>query len=308
MQVAIIDDVDLSSEDIARLESAGSLLRYAGTPENEEELIARAKSADIIISGWTSYPKGIFQKLPNVRLISLWSTGTDYVNLEEAQNAGIEVRNVRNYAKNAVAELSFGLMLAVMRKIPQSYQNLKKTGANNWQLFGGRELTGKTLGILGTGAIGAKVAKIAGGFDMSVIAYDVRKNNELEESGLVRYVPFSEVLSASDIISLHMPLLPQTRNIISRKEFGQMKSGAVLINTARAELIDQEELLDSLKSGFLSGAGLDDLCLNDPSSAHLLNLDQVVATSHIGFYTEEAVDLKSKICVENVVTFIESEQ
>jgi D-3-phosphoglycerate dehydrogenase len=301
MRIVIIDDVDLNAEDIAILKRLGGLVRFTGTPANAEQLISRAEHADIIISGWTSYPAGIFQKLPDLRLISLWATGTDYVNLEEAEQAGVEVRSVPNYARNAVAELAFGLMLAVIRKIPQSHQDLRRTGSNNWQLFEGHELAGKTLGILGTGAIGTKVARIAQGFEMKVVAYDIRENEELAKNGLLRYVGFPEVLSQSDVMTLHMPLIPQTRKIIGRRELAQMKPSAVLINTARAELVDQGGLLNCLKNRTLAGAGLDDLDLSDPSQKGLLAMDQVIVTSHIGFFTAEAVRLKSRICVKNVL-------
>ena len=171
-------------------------------------------------------------------------------------------------------------------------------------MFEGSELAGKTLGVLGTGIIGMKVARIALGFEMKVIAYDVRPKNELETEGLLIYKEFNEIFSQSDIIIVHMPLLPETHKIIGYKEFQRMPSNAILINAARAGLIDQEALAFSLRNGMLAGAGLDDLDLNHPTFSELLNMDQVVVTSHMGFYTKEAIQAKTRNCVQNVVDFV----
>jgi D-3-phosphoglycerate dehydrogenase len=203
-----------------------------------------------------------------------------------------------------VAELTFGLMLSVLRKIPQSHQDVKKTRAYNWQLFEGHELAGKTLGILGTGAIGAKVARIARGFEMKVLGYDVYQSKELENEGLLQYVGFDEIFSRSDIVSVHMPLLSETKGVITQQELWKMPRHAILINAARAGLIDQDALTMCLKNGLLAGAGLDDLDLDHPTCQDLLNMDNVVVTSHIGFYTQEAIQVKTDICVQNVIDFV----
>lgn len=308
MRIVVMDDIVLSQEHIQTLESFGELVICHGTPVERDEILFRAKNADIIISGWTHYPEGIFNELPDLQMISLWATGTDYVNLEEAEQAGITVTNVTGYSKNAVAELAFGLMIAVARKIPQSHQDVRKTRAYHWQLFEGTELSGKTLGILGTGVIGMKVARIAHGFEMKVIAHDVRRNEKLEAEGLLKYFAFNEILSQSDIVTVHMPLMPETKGIIGYPEFYMMPRHAILINSARAGLIDQEALTFCLKNGMLAGAGLDDLDLNHPTCSELLNMDKVVVTSHMGFYTQEAIQTKTRGCVQNVVDFAEGQR
>ena len=304
MRIVVMDDVALNEEHIRILKSVGELAVNNGTPLSREEILFRAEGADILISGWTHYPEGIFKELPNLQMISLWATGTDYVNLKEAEQAEIIVTNVPGYSSNAVAELAFGLMLAVLRKIPQSLQDVRKTREYNWRLFEGQELAGKTLGILGTGAIGVKVARIARGFDMKVIAYDVRQSIELEDEGLLKYVGFDAIFSRSDIVTVHMPLMSETHSIIAHQELKALPRHAILINSARAELIDQEALTMCLKNGLLAGAGLDDLDLNHPTCQELLNMDNVVVTSHIGFYTQEAIQVKTSTCVENVIDFV----
>lgn len=306
MRIVVMDDVVLTQEHFKILETVGELIVYSGTPITRKEILTRAKDANIIITGWTKYPEGIFEELPNLKMISLWATGTDHVNMPEAEQAGIKVSSVPGYARNAVAELVFGLILAVQRKIPQGHEDVRRTKAYNWKFFEGSELAGKTLGIIGTGAIGVKVARIALGFDMKVIAYDIHKSTELESTGILKYVGFKELFSLSDIITVHMPLLTETKGIITLKELLRIPQHGILINTARAGLIDQEALTQCLKSGVFSGAGLDDLDLDHPTCTELLNMNQVVVTPHIGFYTQEAIKDKTRICVENVIQFVKN--
>jgi len=304
VRIVVLDDVVLYKEQICALEAVGELTIYKGAPASREEILFRARDADIIISGWTQYPDGILEELPQLKLISLWSTGTDYIDLDAARRAGVKVKNVPGYASNAVAELAFGLMLAVLRKIPSANGDIRKTGALTWQKFEGSELAGKSLGILGTGAIGLRAARIAKAFDMKVFAFDIHKREDLEAEGVLEYVAFDDVFSRSDIITLHMPLLPETRGLISHRELSRMPRHGVFINTARAGLVDQEALIRSLEDGVLAGAGLDDIDIDHPNCQRLLAMNQVVLTPHIGFYTKEATQTKTHICVENVMTFI----
>lgn len=303
MRIVVMDDVALIEEHRQVLEELGELVVYQGTPASRSEILKRAQGAEILISGWTSYPEGIFKELPRLRMISLWSTGTDYVDLAAAALAGIKVTNISGYAGNAVAELAFGLMLAVVRKIPQAHQDVRQSGSNRWQLFEGGELAGKTLGILGTGAIGAKAARIARGFDMKVLAYDVYRNKGLETEGLVDYVGFEEIFLRSDVVTVHMPLLPETAGAINATVLESMPGHGVLINTARAGLVDQEALTRLLESEMLAGAGLDDIDWKLPSAPRLARLNKVVLSPHMGFFTREAIKVKTRLCVGNVLGF-----
>jgi phosphoglycerate dehydrogenase-like enzyme len=306
LKIVVMDDVTLDEEQRLILDSMGEVTVYSGIPETPEEILIRAKNAEIIISGWTYYPEGLLAKLPDLRLISLWATGTDYVNIEEAQAAGITVSNVPGYAANAVAELVFGLVLSVARKISSAHHDVKTTGAYHWQKYQGQELNGKTIGILGTGAIGEKVARIARGFDMKVLAYDIRRRTDLEAEGLLKYVKFEEIFLESNVVTIHMPMIEDTRGIITYKELEKMPLNSVLINTARAGLIDQEALTVCLEKGLLAGAGLDDIDLEHASAKRLMALEQVVLTPHIGFFTEDAIRVKSLKCVENVRRYIDN--
>lgn len=306
MRIVVMDDVVLDAGQLRVLESMGELVVFRGTLVTREQILDRAAGADVLISGWTRYPGNIFAELSRLRMISLWSTGTDCVDLPAAAEAGIHVANVPGFARNAVAELTFGLMLAVLRKIHPAASRLKQSRTFEWGPFEGRELAGKTLGILGTGAIGAKVARIGKGFDMEIIAFDVNPKGDLEANGQLTYLEFGDIFAHSDIVSVHMPLLEETRGCIGHAELSRMPSHAILVNTARAGIIDQEALARCLRTGMLMGAGLDDVDLDHPSWEELCRMDQVVMTPHMGFHTHEAVRVKSDICVDNVVRFLSS--
>lgn len=218
MNIVVLDDIVLNQEQIDRLKKLGNLKIYFGTPKNNQEIIKRADEADILISGWTYYKNGVFKDLKRIKLISLWSTGYDYVDLCEAKEKSITITNVPGYAKNAVAELAISLMLAVMREIPKADYDVKATNKYNWQKFKGMELSNKTLGIIGIGSIGCRVAEIAKGFDMKVIAYDPYPKKGTEEKYNLKIVSYKTIFKESNIVTLHMPLLPSTKNIITSDE------------------------------------------------------------------------------------------
>lgn len=304
MKIVVLDSIVINNEQKERLESIGELEIFGALPRDDEEIIKRGKDADIIILGWTKITKEILSRLPNLKMISLWATGYDYVDIEEAKKRGIIVTNVPGYAKNAVAELAVSLMLAVSRKIPGADIDVRKSGEYNWDRFKGRELTEKILGIIGLGAIGFKVAQIAKGFDMKVIAYDPFPKEVLAKEYGIEYVDFKRIFTESDITTIHMPLLPATENIISHREISLMKNSSIFINTARAKLVDQDALYEALASRSIYGAGLDDIDLTSESGSKILDLDNVVLTPHMGFYTEEAITAKTDICIDNVMNYV----
>ena len=237
-------------------------------------------------------------------MISIWATGYDNVDVEAATRLGIRIAHVPGYATEAVAELCFGLMLAVVRRILPADRDVRHEKQLNWNRFQGMELKGKILGLLGTGAIGARVAEIAHAFGMKLIAYDPVPRRGLAESFQIQYLPLPEVLRRSDILSLHLPLTPKTKGFFSAEEFAQMNPRAIFINTARQAIVDQDALLEALESGRIAAAGLDDIDLSRESGRRLLELEQVVFTPHIGFHTAEAIAQKTDICFENVIQFV----
>lgn len=256
-------------------------------------------------------------KQGGVKLLALRSAGFNHVDLAAAKAAGMKVVRVPAYSPYAVAEHAVALLLTLVRKTHRAYQRVREL---NFSLDGlmGFDLHGKTVGVVGTGKIGSVFAKILLGFGCRVIAFDKTPNPELEKLG-VKYVPFETLLEQSHVISLHVPLMPETRHWFDKKAFGRMRPGAILINTGRGALIDSVALIDALKRGHLGGAGLDvyeeeetvffrDLSetgVQDDLLARLLTFPNVLLTSHQGFFTHEAIDAIAATTLENIQAFAE---
>lgn len=262
----------------------------------------------------------ILEKLSNLKLIATRSTGVDHIDLEYCNSRGIAVANVPAYGEHTVAEHVFALLLGLSRHIPQAVHRTRE-GDFSFQGLKGFDLYGKTIGIIGTGAIGNHVAQIAKGFGMSVLAYDIHPRTETD----LFYVDLNELLSQSDVISLHVPDTSRTRHMLSEKEFSKMKDGVVIINTARGTVIDVKALFSALKSGKVSAAGLDvlpeepvireeaELLRSSFSAKHdletlltdyaLLHQKNVIVTPHSAFYTREAVAKILKVTAQNILSF-----
>jgi D-lactate dehydrogenase len=247
-----------------------------------------------------------------IKLIALRCAGYNHVDLEAAARFNIPVVRVPEYSPYAVAEHAVALILALNRKIHRAYARVREW---NFSLDGleGFDLHGKTVGVVGTGRIGRAFARIALGFGCIVLAYDAAPDAELRASG-VRYVEFDELLKASRIVSLHVPLTPGTHHMLGSEQLAKMMPDALLINTGRGALIDSKALIGALKTGRLGGAGLDvyeeeggvffeDLSnkvLEDDTLARLLSFPNVIVTSHQGFLTRDALDSIAKVTLHNV--------
>lgn len=261
--------------------------------------------------------------MPNLRFIAARSTGFDQIDLDACSERGIPVSNVPRYGENTVAEHTFALMLSLSRKIHKAYQ---RTVAGDFTLQGleGFDLKGKTLGVLGAGSIGLHVIRIAKGFGMNVIAYDVRPNNLIAEVLDFEYHPLDYVLGHADIITLHAPYMPATHHLINAETIKLIKRGALLINTARGGLVDTEALIDALDLGILSGAGLDVLegeelmeeeerLMRAPEAGDklrmiirqhiLLRRPDVVITPHMAFFSKEARERILETTIDNIRAF-----
>lgn len=250
------------------------------------------------------------------RLIALRCAGFNHVDLKAAEQLGLAVVRVPEYSPYAVAEHAVCLMLSLNRKIHRAYNRIREL---NFSLEGlvGFDLHGKTVGIIGTGRIGAVLAKIMCGFGCNVLLFDQSPSMTLAKDLGAQYVDLKEIYRASDIISLHIPLTPETRHLIDAKAFAAMKTGVILINTGRGALIDTKALIDSLKIGHVGGAGLDvyeeeeniffrnlsDQILQDDTLARLLTFPNVVMTSHQAFLTREALDNIAQTTMQNIEDF-----
>ncbi len=264
------------------------------------------------------------EAMPRLKLIATRSTGYDHIDLAQAAQRGILVANVPGYGENAVAEHTFALILMLSRKIHLAYTRALQ---GNYTIEGlrGFDLYGKTLGVVGTGAIGIHVIRIARGFGMQVLAYDVRENRQIAEVLGFSYASLDDLLTQSDIVTLHAPALPSTYHMISRETLLKMKRGALLINTARGSLVDVHDLAWALDNHMLAGAGLDALegeeflqneeeLLKAPGTEEKLKLlvqhhilqrhSNVIITPHIAFNSEEALRRILDTTVENVRAFL----
>lgn len=304
MKIVVLDDVSMKLEQKKLLESLGEVHIYQGTSKSNDELFKRAEGAEVLILGWTKISEFTLKELKSLKLISVWATGYDYVDVAAATRLGIAVTNVPDYAKISVAELAIGLMLSVLRHIPNADADVKR-GNYDWKLFKGRQLYGKTLGLIGIGSIGSEVARLGKSFGMNIICYTRNPSKDRANKLELDFVSFTELLKESDIISLHVPLNDETRYMIGKEQLDLMKPTSILINTSRAELIDQVSLYEALRIGQIKGAGLDLIDINEEDSfKEILKLDNIVFTPHIGFNTEEAMAIKTDICLENVKNFI----
>ena len=268
--------------------------------------------------------RDMLDQLPGVKLICTRSTGFEHIDIEACRERSITVANVPVYGSNTVAEHVFALLLTLSHKMDQAVERTRR-GDFTTKGLQGFDLFGKTMGFIGTGDIGRCAIRIARGFGMHAIAYDVRPSRSAADELGFRYVSFEELLSQSDIISLHVPLTPQTRHMLGQAQFEQMKQGVILINTARGDLIDMRALVRGLAEGRVAGAGLDVLgeepTLREEAEVlrsvymrthdletlladHVvLRLRNVVVTPHSAFNTKEAVQRILDTTVGNIASF-----
>ncbi|MEZ5124827.1 MAG: NAD(P)-dependent oxidoreductase [Thermoleophilia bacterium] len=307
MRVVIIDGLNVVPDDVARLRAHAEVRVFDDVPATPAEIVARADGAAAILNSWTRIDADVFAHLPALRMVSLAATGTDLIDLEAAARYGVTVCSVPQYASAAVAELTIGLMLAVARHIPAVDREVRRVGAIEWSAPAGVELCGKTLGVVGTGAIGRRVARVARCLGMELVGYDPLPDDALRDELGLRYATLPEVLAASDVVTMHAPLMAKTQGMLGREELRLIPAGGMLINAARARLVDQDALYDALRDGHLAGAGLDDIDLTRPSGRGLLAMENVVVTPHVGYKTSEAVATLAATCAENVVRFLDGD-
>jgi len=305
MKIVVVDHVYLEKEHIKKLRSMGDLEIFGEPPKTPDELKERIKSADIVIVGWSDLTKNVIDSAKKLKMISIWATTCHYADLNAAKERGIVVTHVPSYATEAVAEHAFALLLAAIRRLPQADKHVRK-GDFDWRPFGGGELYGKTLGIIGTGSIGFRVAELAKAFKMQILGNDKYPNLKKAEEIEMKYVDLHTLLKESDIVTLHVTLTSETERLLGKKEIEAMKNGAVLINTSQGKVIDEKALIDALKSGKISLAGLDVFEEEPPSKDNpLFKLNNTILSPHVGFHTIEAAKRCTDICIDNVLKFLE---
>lgn len=323
MKIAVFEVEEWEREAFERLDSGHdiSFLKEPLTPD-----IARRYSDREIISTfiYSDLGSATLSQLTSLKLIATRSTGFDHIDTLYCRQRGIHVANVPAYGDNTVAEHVFGLLLAISHNLVDAVDRTRR-GDFSMQGLRGFDLKGKTMGVLGTGAIGKNVIEIAKGFHMEVIAYDRYPKQDLARKLGFKYVPLEELLGLSDIITLHIPSTPETHNFLSDREFSMMKKGVVIINTARGDLIDVQALLRAITTGKVAAVGLDVLP-EEPTireeaellrsiaqkkpldvllAGHiLLRLRNVLITPHSAFDTREAVQRILDTTLDNIAAFV----
>lgn len=270
----------------------------SGKPLSEEELIPKLQGCDGYIAGLDQITQKVLASCPTLKVVSRYGAGYDRVDIQAAKDLNIKVTNTPGVNAQAVGELAFGLILSAARKIP--YLN-HQTHDGLWVRSSGMELKGKTLGILGLGAIGKVVAQCAQGFGMTVLAYDPFINETYCKEHHIESVSFEELMSRSNVVSLHLPLLDSTRHMIDAQALDLLPDGAILVNTSRGGIIDEDAAYKALEKGKLSGLGLDAFEIEPPADSPLFDLDNVIATPHTGAHTKEATDNMAHASIQNLI-------
>jgi D-3-phosphoglycerate dehydrogenase len=257
-----------------------------GKPLTSAEVARYLPGIDGYIAGLDAIDAAALQAADKLKVIARYGVGIDNVDLAAARAKGIAVTNTPGANSVSVAELALGLMLALARQIPEAVEAVHQ---GKWPRYAGLSLEGKTVGILGLGAIGKQLARRLAGFDCRLLAYDPFADADFARQHAIELAPLDKVVAEADFISLHLPLLPETRGLVNAEFLGKMKKGAFLVNTSRGEVVDENALLEALQSGHLKGAGLDAFTVEPPPAGHpLLALPQVVATPHLGAQTDGA--------------------
>ena len=281
-------------------EFAGEIVfNPTGKPLPERELIRLLDGCDGVIAGLDPFNANVIGACAGkLKVISRYGSGYDNVDIAAARERGITVCYAPGANSQAVADLTFGLMIGVARKIPALD---RKTKAGEWTRSVGTELYRKTLGIVGLGAVGKAVTQRAQGFSMRILAYDPAPDRGFAAANGVIETSFHELLASSDFISLHLPLNENTRHIINRDALQMIKPGAILINTARGGLVDETAAYGALISGRLGGIGLDAYETEPPGFSPLFGLDNAILMPHTGSHTAEAITALADISVRNLI-------
>lgn len=302
---------------------AGQQLEFSADSLDEKTASLAKNAQAVMVFVASRLTAEVLKKMPKLKLVIARSTGFDHIDLKYCQKNGITVCNVPSYGENTVAEHAFALILSLSRNIHKSYL---RTIREDYRIEGlkGFDLHGKTIGVVGAGKIGLHLIKMARGFDMNVLAYDVNQDQFLADVLGFKYVSLENLLAQSDIISLHVPDNKFTHHLINRKNIGLIKKGALLINTARGGVVETEALLEALDKKILAGAGLDvvegeNLIMEEKQIAYdketademlslvknhiLLSKENVIFTPHIAFYSQEALERIMEVSAENVLAF-----
>ena len=304
MKIVAVEPIGISAERAQEIRQdlankGHEFVWYADRKEDAATLVERMKDAEVVIISNIPLPAEVLSQCPKLQFLNVAFTGLDHIDLAYCQSHNILVKNASGYATEAVAELAIGLMIDVLRKITSLDGSIRQGGVRG--AFLGRELRGKTVGIVGTGAIGTRTVELLKAFGCRVIAWSRTHKPEVMNLG-VAYVTLEGLMRDSDIISLHVPLTAETKHLISKEMLALCKPSAILINTARGNVVDMDALAECLRDGKIAGAGIDVYEKEPPlpSDHPLLSAPNCVLVPHVGYATREAFDIRIDIILGNL--------
>ncbi len=310
MRIVAIEPLGISDKKLAKscgslIEKGHTVMQYQDKVEDMMELIKRARDADVLVVMDQILPGKLLEACPNIKMISIASVFHRQVDLQKAKAKLVPVCAISNHWTYSIAELSIGLLLAVIRRIVAGDSFVR--GNDVVDNMEGRELFGKTVGIIGTGPEGLHVARILKAFGCELLGYDEIKNKEAEVWAGIEYVKLEELLTRSDVVTLHLSLTPWSEGLLNKDRIAIMKQGAILINTAHAEMVDYKALSVALKKKRLSGAGIDvfDVELPLTESHPLFKAPNTVLTPVFGAATSESLDKRIEIAISNITGWME---
>lgn len=311
MKIVLMEPLGISKETLDKLsatltDKGHAFKAYDSVTTDTEEMIKRAEDAEVLIIANHPLPGEVIRADKNLKLVSVAFVGIDHVDVEACKEKGVLISNTGGYCDDAVAELAIGLTLDCLRNITECNAAVQAgQGKGN---LAGHELAGKTVGIIGTGAIGLRTAAIFKAFGCKLIGYSRSEKTAAKALGL-EYMPLHDVMAKADIISVHTPLTNQTKGLIGKDEIAAMKEGAIIINTSRGPVIETEALAKALREGRIK-AGIDVFEKDPPLPADhpLLGAPNLVCTPHVGFDTRESIDRRADMVFENVTSWMEGKQ
>ena len=305
MKIVVAEGLGVKKEHIEEVakqyvKSDVELVVYEDRALKREELLSRVADADIIIEVNQPLDRELLARCENLKLIAVAFAGIDHIDTAACEELGIKIANCPGYSASAVAELVFGLLTAVKRRLVAFDAETRKGGARG--SFVGTEIGGKKFGIVGFGHVGKLVAKIANAYGCEVFAC----TRTPQEYDGVTFLPLEELLKTCDIVSLNLPLTAESKGMIGKERIAMMKDGAILINTARGPVVDSVALAKAVESGKLAGAGIDVFETEPPiDEGHVLfGCDRIVVAPHIGFATEEAFENRLGMTFRNIAAFL----
>lgn len=309
MKVAVLEPLGIAEEEIKAIakpitDKGHEIIIYNNRAVDLEELKERVKNMDVLVLANMPLKEEVIKSNDRLKMISVAFTGVDHIDLKACKESHIMVSNAAGYSTSSVAEITYGLIISLLRNIVP-LDSATRNGKTKIG-FSQTDLNGKTLGVVGTGAIGSKVAEIGLAFGCEVLAYNRSQNKELIDKGII-YTSLENLLKVSDIVTIHLPLTSETRGLIDAEKLKLMKSNALLINTARGPIIDNNALAEALNKGQLGGAGIDVFDMEPPIPLDypLLKSPNTVLTPHIGFATKEAMKRRAQITFENIIRWLE---